>query len=215
MNRFRRSDSGFTLIEILIAMAILMIGIVGILSLFPVGIKNVSDSVEDSTAANVAQSLYNAMTEAMRRPNSTGSVVLAHDGLQLVGAQTYTFPLPASVAVPTLHPAPGMGTDGTLQTFQLGTDARTNNVLTDITAPPGWSAGGDPTEPLRQYSFQFEVQKPPEAIVPLGGGASTTVPLYQFRFLIYRSYTVQVVAPGDQHPDLVKEFTTLIAGSGL
>lgn len=213
--RKHRTDSGFTLVEILIALILLMVGIVGILSIFPVGIKNVSDSVEDSTAANLGQSLYSAMTEAMRRPNATGRIVLAHDGLASVGPQVYTFDLPPAIGVPALHPPPGAGTDPTLQTFQLGMDPRTNAVLADIQTPPGWSAGGDPSEPLRQYSFQFEVQKPPEALVPMGAGAPAAVPLYQFRFIIYRQYEATVVPPGDVHPNLVKEFTTLIAGAGL
>ncbi|MBI2919971.1 MAG: prepilin-type N-terminal cleavage/methylation domain-containing protein [Planctomycetes bacterium] len=213
--RKHRSSSGFTLVEILIALVLLMVGIVGILSIFPVGIKNVTDSVEDSTAANIGQSLYNAMTEAMRRPNAAGKIVFAHDGLQSVGPQTYTFDLPAGVGVIVLHPTPGSGTDSTLQAFQLGMDARTSAVLTDIQTPPGWSAGGDPSEPLRQYSYQFEVQKPPEALVPTGPGTTTPVPLYQFRFMIYRQFEAVAVPAGEQHPNLVKDFNTMIAGAGL
>lgn len=213
--RKTRNTAGFTLIEILISLVLLMVGIVGILSLFPVGIKNVTDSVEDSTAANLGQSLYNAMTEAMRRPNAAGKIVFSHDGLQSVGPQTYTFDLPAAVGVIALHPTPGSGTDSTLQTFQLGMDARTSAILTDITTPPGWSAGGDPTEPMRQYSYQFEVQKPPEAVVPTGPGTTTTVPLYQYRFMIYRQYESVAVPSGDVHPNLIKDFNTMIAGAGL
>lgn len=204
----RRSATGFTLIEILIAMAVLMIGIVGVLSIFPVGIKNVNDSVKDSTAANVAQSLYNAMIDAMRRGQTTsGQVMLVHDGLPgtVPVSRNYTFTLPASVAV-ELHPVAGSGTDSTLQTYQLGNDAQTVAVVNDITAPLAWSAGGDPTEPLRQYSYQFEVSKP---------DFGPDIPLYQFRFLVYRNYRVMTVPVGQKHPDLVKDFMTLIAGSGI
>ena len=224
MRSVRRSHSGFTLIEILIALVLLMVGIVGILTLFPVGIKNVSDSVEDSTAANIGQSLYAAMTEAMRRPNAAGDVILAHDGLAIVGAQTYTFKLPLSTGPVDLHPGAGLGTDPTLQVFQLGTDLRTQNVVNDITAPPAWSAGGDPSEPMRQYSFQFEVSKPSDALIvirapgtlgPTDAGLTDEVPMYRFRFLIYRNYEIQVVPPGEQHTRLVKDFTTVISGSGL
>jgi prepilin-type N-terminal cleavage/methylation domain-containing protein len=213
MKRARRSDAGFTLIEILISLVLLMVGICGILSLFPVAIKNVSDSVEDSAASNLAQSLYSAMTEAMRRP-VTGVVYLTHDGLP---AGAFNFPLPISVAAPVLYPAPGGGTDSTLSVYQLGTDTRSLAQVTDIrTPPPAWSLGGDPSEPTRQYSFQFEVSKPPESVIVVDtAGTTTNLPLYQFRFIIYRSYFTTVVPAGQTHPAQVKEFTTFIAGTGL
>ncbi|MCC6741042.1 MAG: prepilin-type N-terminal cleavage/methylation domain-containing protein [Planctomycetia bacterium] len=212
MKRLRRSNAGFTLIEILIALVLLMVGICGILSLFPVAIKNVSDSVEDSNASNLAQSLYSAMTEAMRRPVA-GIVWLSHDGLP---SGQINFPLPTTVAAPVLYPAPGGGTDATLQVYQLGTDARTVAAINNIRTAPVWSGGGDPTEPTRQYSFQFEVSKPPESVIVVDtAGTTTDLPLYQFRFIIYRSYFVTAVPAGQTHPAQVKEFTTFIAGTGL
>jgi hypothetical protein len=190
-----------------------MIGICGVLSLFPVAIKNVSDSVEDSTASNLAQSLYAAMTEAMRRP-VTGVVYLTHDGLP---SGLFNFPLPITVGAPVMYPAPGGGTDPTLSVYQLGTDARALAQVTDIrTPPPVWSLGGDPSEPTRQYSFQFEVSKPPESVIVVDtAGTTTNLPLFQFRFIIYRSYFTAVVPVGQTHPAQVKEFTTFIAGTGI
>lgn len=213
MKRLRKGDAGFTLIEILIALVLLMVGIVGILSLFPVAIKNVNSAVEDSASSNLAQSLYSSMTEAMRRP-VTGVVYLTHDGLP---GGMLNFPLPVSVGAPVLYPAPGSGTDPTLQVYQLGTDLRTVAQVNDIQKPPpAWSRGGDPTEPTRQYSFQFEVSKPPESVIVVDtAGTTTNLPLYQFRFVIYRSYFTTVVPVGKTHPAQVKEFTTFIAGTGL
>ncbi len=212
MRRLRKSQAGFTLIEILISLVLLMVGICGILSLFPVAIKNVSDSVEDSAASNLAQSLYAAMTEAMRRPVA-GVVYLTHDGLP---SGQVNFPLPTTVAAPVLYPAPGGGTDPTLQVYQLGTDTRTKNQVDNIKKPAAWSAGGDPSEPTQQYSFQFEVSKPPESVIVVDtAGTTTNLPLYQFRFVIYRSYFSTVVPGGQTHPAQVKEFTTFIAGTGL
>lgn len=212
MKRLRRTDAGFTLIEILIALVLLMVGIVGILSLFPVAIKNVSSSVEDSAASNLAQSLYSALTEAMRRPVA-GVVYLTHDGLP--GGQM-NFPLPTTVGAPVMYPSPGSGTDSTLQVYQLGTDLRSIAQVNDIQKPAAWSMGGDPSEPTRQYSFQFEVSKPPESVIVVDtAGTTTNLPLYQFRFIIYRSYFTTVVPAGKTHPAQVKEFTTFIAGTGL
>lgn len=216
MRSHRNRQNGFTLIEILISLVILMIGIVGIISLFPVGMKNVSESNKDSTAGALAQSLNSAMTEAMRRPNTVGDIILVHDGLQPSGtAQTYTFALPATVGVTSTHPMVGMGTDTTKQVFQLGMEASTDAVILDITAPVT-GLGGDPTEPLRQYSFQFIVTKPPEANMSMGPGLPPVpIPLYEYKFLVYRSYEALVVPAGTTHPRLVREFTTLIAGTGL
>ncbi|MCE9584294.1 MAG: prepilin-type N-terminal cleavage/methylation domain-containing protein [Planctomycetes bacterium] len=210
----RRGQRGFTLIEILIAMVLLMIGIVGILSLFPVAIKNVQSSVEDSAASNLAQSLYGSMTEAMRRPVAK-DVTVTHDGLP---GGRLTFTLPSSTGSVTLYPAPGAGTDPTLEVYQLGTDSRTMAQVNDIrqSPPSGWSRGGDPTEPTTQYSFQFEVSRPPESVIVVDTAHTTTdLPLYQFRFVIYHGYYSAAVPGGQTHPAQVKEFTTFIAGTGL
>ncbi|MEK7467399.1 MAG: prepilin-type N-terminal cleavage/methylation domain-containing protein [Planctomycetota bacterium] len=210
MKRTHGKNSGFTLIEILIALVILMVGICGVLSLFPVAIKNVSDSVEDSTASNLAQSLHSAMTEAMRRP-VTGVVTVTHDGLP---AGTLSFPLPVSVLVPATYPVAGSGTDTWLETYQLGTDVPVAAQVADIRS--SGLGGGDPTEPTTQYSFQFEVVRPAESVIVVDtAGTMTNLPLYQFRFMIYRGYRPAAVGVGQVHPALVKEFTTLISGSGI
>lgn len=204
MKRGERREGGFTLIEILLALVILLVGIVGVLGIFPVAIRNVNDSVEDSTASNLAQSLSAAVTEAMRRPVGE-DVTVTHDGLP---GGRLTFKLPDTLLVPETHPAPGGGTDGTLEVYQLGTDAAVASQVNHIRTNP---AGGDPSEPTTQYSFRFEVMRPLESeIVVDTAGTKTRLPLYQFRFLIYRGY--DGVAGGSA--SLVKEFTMLVAASG-
>lgn len=204
MQRGAWRNGGFTLIEILLAMVILLVGIVGVLGIFPVAIRNVNDSVEDSTASNLAQSLSAAVTEAVRRPVG-GEVTLTHDGLP---GGRLTFKLPGTLMVPDSYPVPGGGTDPTLEVYQLGTDAAVASQVDHIRTNP---AGGDPTEPTRQYSFQFEVLRPKESEIVIDtAGAPTRLPLYQFRFLIYRSYDGKAGGPAN----LVKEFTILVAASG-
>ena len=58
---------GFTLFEILIAMAVFLIGIVSILALFPVGINSSRMSTDQSVAAALAESLGDALTLALRQ----------------------------------------------------------------------------------------------------------------------------------------------------
>ena len=209
MRSQKRRSSGFTLIEILLALVILMVGIVGVLGLFPVAIRNVNDSVEDTTASNLAQSLNASLTEAMRRPVA-GVVTVTHDGLP---AGRLSFPLPVTTLVPATYPAAGGGTDGSLEVYQLGTDLRVAAAVGDIRTR---ALGGDPSEPTQQYSYQFEVMRPVESeIVVDTAGTTTDLPLYQFRIMIYRNYESPGVPPGQVHPSLVKEFTTFIAGGGL
>ncbi len=51
----RHRTQGFTLIEILLALSILVIGLVGILAIFPIGLNSSRSAVEQSQAAILAQ----------------------------------------------------------------------------------------------------------------------------------------------------------------
>ena len=65
MTRARRRD-GFTILEIMIATAILTLGLVGILALFPVAIQMGKDVVETSTSVVIAESVADSIREGMR-----------------------------------------------------------------------------------------------------------------------------------------------------
>jgi prepilin-type N-terminal cleavage/methylation domain-containing protein len=89
----RRSPArgGFTILEILIAAAILAVGLVMILGLFPFGIKVGREIVEDTTAINIARSVADAIRVGMRnnlryrtsRSDTTYTYfVFQHDGVQ-------------------------------------------------------------------------------------------------------------------------------------
>jgi prepilin-type N-terminal cleavage/methylation domain-containing protein len=62
----RRGRAGFTLIEILIAITILVIGVVGIIALFPSTIESASRVVEDTYSATIVQSVVNSLAAAQR-----------------------------------------------------------------------------------------------------------------------------------------------------
>lgn len=54
----RRRRSGFTLVEIMMAMTIMLVGVVGILAVFSVGLVNHKRAVDYTVAANLAASLF-------------------------------------------------------------------------------------------------------------------------------------------------------------
>jgi prepilin-type N-terminal cleavage/methylation domain-containing protein len=64
--RSRRRERGFTLIEILIAIVILVLGISGIITLFPTAIRSGNQTVEDSYAAAFTQSVVDAVSVGLR-----------------------------------------------------------------------------------------------------------------------------------------------------
>jgi type II secretory pathway pseudopilin PulG len=83
--------SAFTILEILIASAILVVGLVGVLALFPVGISSGRKVVEDSTAIAISRSVADSIRSGMRnnlryRTSRGGGVftyfVFWHDGVK-------------------------------------------------------------------------------------------------------------------------------------
>ena len=89
--RGRSRRGGFTILEILIASAILVVGLVGVLALFPAGISSGRKVVEDSTAVAIARSVADAIRSGMRnnlryRTSGSGGVftyfVFQHDGVK-------------------------------------------------------------------------------------------------------------------------------------
>jgi len=81
---------GFTILEIMIATAILTLGLVGILALFPVAIFYGKQIIEQSTAVVIAESVAEGIREGMRnslRSVNRGNVtnhyfVFKHDGVK-------------------------------------------------------------------------------------------------------------------------------------
>ena len=87
---------GFTLVEILIAMAVFLIGIVSILAVFPVGIKSSTISTNHSVAMALAESLDDALTLSLRQYDGVASVTpvrFYHDGLGASGTDVFQLPV--------------------------------------------------------------------------------------------------------------------------
>ncbi len=62
---------GFTILELLIAVVILVIGILGILALFPTAMRAAQDTVEDSYAGEIARSVADALSVGLRENSFT------------------------------------------------------------------------------------------------------------------------------------------------
>jgi prepilin-type N-terminal cleavage/methylation domain-containing protein len=82
---------GFTILEILIAIVVLVLGITGIIALFPTAIESGNKTIEDSYASAITQSVVDALTVGLResryqyRVPGTGKTytyfVFNHDGV--------------------------------------------------------------------------------------------------------------------------------------
>jgi len=93
LHRLRsRSRRGFTIIEILIAIVVLVLGITGIVALFPTAIESGNQTVEDTYAATITQSVVDSISVGIRESRyshrSTGATdrvwtyfLFNHDGV--------------------------------------------------------------------------------------------------------------------------------------
>lgn len=209
--RRRNTRAGFTLIEILIALVVLFIGIVGIIALFPIGIKATRASVEDTNSALIAESIHHAIIIAMRNERNN-SAWIVHDGapLQTAGAYAgriaYELRLKDAAGAPLIpvlpayqhHPSPALppgayNTPGAIpEIFQLGRVREVGgleNVVQAVEdvrgAAMGTAAsalsGSDTTIDYGQYFWDIWVSQ-------LADAAGLRMPLYQFRIKIWRSY---------------------------
>ena len=157
---------GFTMMEILIAIVVLVIGLVGILALFPIGIDACRRASTNSAGGWIAESVAEAITEALRNVQvnlaspSTINVSFVHAGVPSVtGTEKYDFTLPEDYNVPVLHPQ-----GGTLPVFQLSykdLDGLTEDNLR--------------RDPYDQFSYQFYVIR-------------RTTNLYEFWVHVYRNF---------------------------
>ena len=175
-----RRPSGFTLIEILIAMAVFLIGMVSVLAVFPVGIRSSTISTDQSVATALAESLTDALTLALRQydGSATSNVVFYHDGLGPSGRDSFAIPaIETWVSGTTVYTANGRSRP---YWYPFDPTATTNTAAGSVTAtvlnPPATLAsitslkGGkvgtlvgpasglntkDFSDPLGQYSFRF------------------------------------------------------------
>lgn len=186
--RPRARRRGMTLIEILIALIIMVLGVLGILALFPPALQMGSESMEETNAAILAESVAHALAAAFQAveedkasPTLKLRATLIHDLKAGAATGRYTFVLPPLPQNPTTNPewwhfpsskspagqggSPATGDSGAKMLmnawdpttddrhFQLGGDKMVTDSVDSV------HAINDPTDPLTQFAFSFDIRK--------------------------------------------------------
>jgi type II secretory pathway pseudopilin PulG len=172
-----------TLIEILLALVVMVLGVVGILALFPPALQSSMESVEDNVSAMVGESVAHALDNSIRfarfvPATSDYEVTFAHDLAVNGKPLTYRFRLPhlpktAGIvgppdldwwhfpgAMPPANPDPGkkitisaVGLENDNCHFGLGGDRWTDLAVQNV------HNVNDPTDPYEQFAFSFDIAK--------------------------------------------------------
>jgi len=169
----RTVQKGLTLIEILLALIIMVVGLVGILALFPPALESAKISMEETNAAIIAESVAHALTNSVRfsvYDDGGGTpvwrAVLTHDLKGSTGnAGTYNFTLPPldtngdgkSDDDDWIHHPPGSGKPNPMiekdEIFTLKGD---DSVIRSHDEVVKASGGSDPYD---QFAFSYDVRK--------------------------------------------------------
>jgi hypothetical protein len=192
----RGSERGVTLIEILLALIVMVLGMVGILALFPGALQQASESMEDTQAAILGESVAHGLVTALRnaefdKGTLTYRAVLVHDLYSSDASANgngergrFEFVLPpgdktGGKADPPCHHYPGTAKPASpdpggpivLRDWDGETDPRVFKLGGD-----GWLKSTtdnvknnfDPTDAWSQFGFSFNVTKVPTLDYLLG-----------------------------------------------
>lgn len=207
----RRRNDGLTLIEILLAIAVMVIGIVGLLPMFYAGLDKTKKSVQDTASAVIISSVVDGLTQSMRLDTYTTAeqkkgrnwVNYHHDGvtkdlffeLPHTGLKVGKMPPGFAVEVPKTATvgAPGGAPSG-LEVFTLG-GATIPGFPLNITAT------NVDKDQLKTYQFNFTVR--PTSRPHLDN-------VYEFVVRVYRNYRP---GAGDNADRLIQEVHHIVAGN--
>jgi type II secretory pathway pseudopilin PulG len=184
----RSGRRGMTLIEILIALIVMVLGVLGILALFPPSLEMAKESMEETNAAMIAESVAHSMMEAFssaEEDKASSKLLLrctmSHD--MKAGDKTrgrYTFILPPLPTDPTTNPEwyhfpstampPGQGSPAagdpgskmTSMSWDPEADDRHFQLGGDqwlLNTVQSVHEVNDPTDPLTQFAFSFDIRK--------------------------------------------------------
>jgi Tfp pilus assembly protein PilV len=178
---------GITLIEILLALIVMVLGVVGILALFPPALQQAAESMEDTQAAILGESVAHALVAAMRNADFDKAtlrykVTLTHDLYSADPSASgngekgrYEFILPegekSPAAVPAWYHYPGAAKppphDPGAKIDLTSWDAESDNRVFKL-GGDGWMKAttdatkkNDPTDAWTQFGFSLNAQKVP------------------------------------------------------
>lgn len=175
--RKRAGARGMTLIEILLALIVMALGVLGILALFPPAMESAKASMEETNAALVGESVAQALTNSMRLgvfdlTKKETVITLTHDLQAGSLKMKYQFTLPKITGTnPSWYhypssPNPSTGTPDTgavqaanykpeedVRLFQLGGDGWVYETTQNV------QKTNDPTDSYAQFAFSFDVRK--------------------------------------------------------
>ncbi|MBI5360927.1 MAG: prepilin-type N-terminal cleavage/methylation domain-containing protein [Planctomycetes bacterium] len=226
--------NGFTLIEILIALFVLMLGVMGILALFPVNIKSEAKASDKIGASILADSVFNAIKVAMEDAPALDPalpkpivITIAHDGLP-EGVYELALPIDTETGKFSVYPAGpfpegtkgAKGTDPSKTVFLLATEEEGYiRNLTDKDKSKFAIKNYDYTDPYSRLSFTIAVRRIDPEEKNQGGGLSdiqVRVPQYEFKVSIYKDYDSEnnnkYNPEIERHPNLIDEFTSVVTG---
>jgi prepilin-type N-terminal cleavage/methylation domain-containing protein len=220
---------GFTLIEILIALVIMLVGLLGIITLFPLAIKNTGEAMKDTEVGFLANFIKASLENGMRAAPPGGPVTVKLVGLprdqmkfplpkypteEGGSSKYYMFPptnkhYPPGGANIVAQPPVGEGEnlEGT------SSDKMVYNACPrDVTDSQVWERlkelGGEAKDlgkegvAICNLSYAFDVQRP------------EPIPYYKFRIKIYSHYEEQIKR-GIKGEDINPEtFWILLASNG-
>lgn len=192
VKRNSEAVGGFTMIEILVALIVLVVGLVGVLALFPVGIDATGRAAQDTMGAILAESVQEALIDAMHNISMSGTdeqrieVVFAHAGVRGVeGLDFYRFDLPTRIGESSQHPNRGPFPVFRLQPGEL--------VFTDEDLRE---------DPFSRYSYDFRVTR-------------RCTNLYEFLITVYRNYPLHERDPVRIERSRIREYACLISTSAV
>jgi Tfp pilus assembly protein PilV len=204
----RRREGGVTLIEIMLSLLVMVLGLLGILAVFPVGLQSSSESVEETYAAILSESVSHAFKNAVQfgKYDATASewtCVMAHDLLAGGTAVRFTFALPKLADGWKQYPGGGAIDKGKVVAADPEQDSHfelCGDQWTYATVQNVWTVN-DPTDPWKQFAFSFVIKKintleylmrPVPQINPATGAAYTLndleplTKLYELRVRVFR-----------------------------
>lgn len=213
----KRRQGGMTLIEILLAIAVLVIGIVGLLPVFYAGLTKTGQTVTTSASAIITSSVIESVRQSMRLDTYTATERGSTDQANLVqywhdGAATdIYFPLPHTGDKRGDAPHSSVGPSWEIE---IPTSALTSGGGSHPLSGPVFKLGGSGAlaikttdvdkDQIGTYSFNFKIR-------PTGEPHIDNV--YEFVVRVYRNYDDALSASDGNRDNLVQEVHFIVAGN--